>query len=95
MYSLWRVLLRSRNVPAIITIRNYHDHPAYINALKESVLKFWKVNGRPTKLVMSFHGIPKRSLMQGDPYHCECHKTGRLLAESLGLMSEEYLVCFQ
>ena len=95
MDSLWRVLLRSRNVPAIRTIRNYHDHPAYINALKESVLKFWKVNGRPTKLVMSFHGIPKRSLMQGDPYHCECHKTGRLLAESLGLMSEEYLVCFQ
>ena len=95
MDSLWRILLRARNVPAIRTIRNYHDHPAYINALKESVLDFWKKNGKPTKLVMSFHGIPKKSLMQGDPYHCECHKTGRLLAEALKLKDEMYQVCFQ
>jgi len=95
MDSLWRILLKTRNVPAIRTIRNYHDHPAYINALKTSVLDFWKKNGKPSILVMSFHGIPKRSLLQGDPYHCECHKTGRLLAEALNLKSTEYQVCFQ
>ena len=44
---------------------------------------------------MSFHGVPKKSLIQGDPYHCECHKTGRLLAEALKLKDHEYQVCFQ
>ncbi len=95
MDSLWRILLRTRNVPEIRTIRHYHDHPAYINALKHSVLNFWAKNGRPSKLVMSFHGVPKKSLMQGDPYHCECHKTGRLLAEALKLNDNQYKVCFQ
>ena len=95
MDSLWRVLLRSRNVPEIRTIRNYHDHPAYIEALKQSVLKYWSKFGKPSKLIMSFHGVPKKSLMQGDPYHCECHKTGRLLAEALKLKDDQYKVCFQ
>ena len=95
MDSLWRLLLKTRNVPEIRTIRHYHDHPAYINALKVSVLNYWKKNGKPTKLIMSFHGIPKKSLYQGDPYHCECHKTGRLLAEALNLKDKEYQICFQ
>lgn len=95
MDSLWRLLLKTRNVPEIRTIRHYHDHPAYINALKISVLNFWKKNGKPSKLIMSFHGIPQKSLYQGDPYHCECHKTGRLLAESLSLKNHEYQICFQ
>ena len=95
MDSLWRLLLKTRNVPEIRTIRHYHDNPAYINALKISVLNFWKKNGKPTKLIISFHGIPKKSLHQGDPYHCECHKTGRLLAEALNLKDSEYQICFQ
>ena len=95
MDSLWRLLLKTRNVPEIRTIRHYHDHPAYINALKLSVLNFWKKRGKPSKLIMSFHGIPKKSLYQGDPYHCECHKTGRLLAEALNLKESEYEICFQ
>jgi len=95
MDSLWRLLLKTRNVPEIRTIRHYHDHPAYINALKVSVLNYWKKNGKPSKLIMSFHGIPKKSLYQGDPYHCECHKTGRLLAESLNLKDTDYQICFQ
>jgi len=95
MDSLWRLLLKTRNVPEIRTIRHYHDHPAYINALKISVLNYWKKNGKPSKLIMSFHGIPKKSLYQGDPYHCECHKTGRLLAEALKLKAHEYEICFQ
>ena len=95
MDSLWRLLLKTRNVPEIRTIRHYHDHPAYINALKVSVLNYWKKNGKPTKLIISFHGIPKKSLYQGDPYHCECHKTGRLLAEALKLNDDEYKICFQ
>ena len=95
MDALWKILIRTRNVPEIRTIRHYHDNPAYINALKISVLNFWKKNKKPKKLIMSFHGVPKKSLTQGDPYHCECHKTGRLLAEALKLKDHEYQVCFQ
>lgn len=84
-----------RNVPELRMVRNYHDHPGYIGALRESVLRHWEINGRGAKLVMSFHGVPKRTLLLGDPYHCECQKTARLLATELGLKEEEYLVTFQ
>ena len=93
--DVWRTLLRSRNVPAIRTVRNYHDHPAYIAALAESVRQHWMLNGKSGKLIMSFHGVPRYTLDKGDPYHCECHKTGRLLAEALGLEKSQYMVCFQ
>ncbi|HEU4708101.1 MAG TPA: ferrochelatase, partial [Methylophilaceae bacterium] len=66
-----------------------------IAALAQSVRDYWVVNGRPEKLIMSFHGVPKRSLQLGDPYHCECHKTARLLAEALGLNKDQFMVCFQ
>ena len=95
MDAVWRVLLKMRNMPSIRTIRSYHDHPAYIAALAQSVQKHWQINGKPTKLVMSFHGVPKVHLTKGDPYHCTCHKTGRLLAEALGLNKDEYLIAFQ
>jgi ferrochelatase len=93
--AVWKVLLKMRNVPAIRTIRSYHDHPAYIAALAQSVLDYWQMNGKPTKLVMSFHGVPKMHLTKGDPYHCACHKTGRLLAEKLGLSKDDYVIAFQ
>ena len=98
--AVWKVLLKMRNVPGIRTVRGYHDHPAYISALQKSVLKHWEINGKLNfsageKLVMSFHGVPKVHLTKGDPYHCTCHKTARLLAESLGLTKEQYQVAFQ
>jgi ferrochelatase len=93
--AVWKVLLKMRNVPAIRTVRHYHDHPAYIKALASSVNDYWMINGRPDKLVMSFHGVPRVHLDKGDPYHCECHKTARLLAESLGLSKDKYQVAFQ
>ena len=84
-----------RNIPELRFIRNYHDHEAYIQALKTSILSYWQNNGRPEKLVMSFHGLPKAFLLRGDPYHCECYKTARLLAEQLGLNKDQYMVTFQ
>ena len=96
MDALFRVLLKTRNQPAVRSIRSYHDHPAYIAALAESVQKHWQINGgKSNKLVMSFHGVPKVHLTSGDPYHCQCHKTGRLLAEALGLSKDDYLIAFQ
>ncbi len=93
--AVWRTLLRVRNVPAIRSIKHYHDHPAYIAALAKNINEYWMINGKPEKLIMSFHGVPKFHLMKGDPYHCECHKTARLLAEALGLSKEKYEIAFQ
>ena len=93
--AVWQALQRMRNMPEVRTVRHYHDDPGYIAALAASVNRHWMDHGRPDKLLMSFHGIPKRSLTLGDPYHCECHKTGRLLAEALKLEKEQYLICFQ
>jgi ferrochelatase len=82
MDAVFRVLLKTRNQPAIRSIRNYNDHPAYIAALATSVREHWQANCKPNKLVISFHGVPKVHLTSGDPYHCQCHKTGRLLAKA-------------
>jgi ferrochelatase len=93
--AVWQALLKTRNVPDIRTVRHYHDHPAYIAALRQSVEGHWAEHGRPDVLLMSFHGVPRRTLDLGDPYHCECQKTGRLLAEALGLAPEQYRITFQ
>jgi ferrochelatase len=93
--AVFRDLLQRRNVPELRIIHHYHDHPAYIAALAESVRQHWMLHGKPEKLLISFHGVPRYTLDKGDPYHCSCHKTGRLLAEALGLESHRYLVCFQ
>jgi ferrochelatase len=85
----------TRSIPELRFVNHYHDHPDYITALADSVKRHWKANGRPDKLVMSFHGVPERTLHLGDPYHCECMKTGRLLAEALGLSKDQYKLTFQ
>ncbi len=84
-----------RLIPETRFINHYHDDPAYISALADSVQQHWQQHGQPDQLLMSFHGVPKRYLINGDPYHCECHKTGRLLAEQLGLNQDQYQVTFQ
>ncbi len=93
--AVWQTLLHTRNLPEIRAIKHFHDHPGYIAALRQSVEAYWAEHGRPDVLVMSFHGTPRRSLDLGDPYHCECRKTGRLLAEALGLAPERCRVSFQ
>ena len=85
----------NRWLPDFRFITHYHDHPGYIDALAASVREHWQQNGRADRLLMSFHGVPRRYLDSGDPYHCECHKTARLLAEALELGEAEYQVVFQ
>jgi len=84
-----------RNMPAVRTVRHFHDHAGYINALAQNVRDYWMKSGRPDRLVMSFHGVPRVTLDKGDPYHCECQKTGRLLAEALALKPGQYEITFQ
>ena len=88
-------LRRTRNVPELRFVKHYHDDAGYIGALAARVNEHWRLNGRADKLVLSFHGLPKRSLALGDPYHCECLKTGRLLAERLKVRQELVAVTFQ
>ncbi len=88
--------LRSwRWLPELRMINHYHDEPAYIEAVAESIETGWHQDGPPERLLFSFHGLPKRNLLAGDPYHCECHKTARLVAERLGLAEEHWAVSFQ
>lgn len=86
---------RTRALPELRFVNHYHDDPDYLFALAASVQRHWEKHGEPDQLVMSFHGVPKRTLELGDPYHCECHKTARLLAEKLGIGHDRYTVTFQ
>ena len=93
-----RWLLTQRNQPEMRFVRNFHDDPAYIQALAQTVLDHWMKHGRLAagdQLIISFHGLPRRNLDLGDPYYCECMKTGRLLAERLNLGPEQHRICFQ
>ena len=84
-----------RFIPELRFINHYHDDPNYISALVESVRRHWAEHGKPDKLLFSYHGIPKDYFVAGDPYHCECYKTTRLVVEQLGLSENEYLQTFQ
>ena len=86
---------RTRLLPEFRFINHYHDHPGYIGALAQQVRTHWSAHGQGERLVMSFHGVPERTLQLGDPYHCECYKTARLLGEALGLDKSQYIVTFQ
>jgi ferrochelatase len=96
MDAVGEALTRMRWQPAIRTVPPYHDDPSYIDALALSLERYlaslpWK----PDLIVTSFHGLPKEYLDKGDPYHCQCHKTARLLAERLKLPREKLLLVFQ
>jgi ferrochelatase len=82
-------------VPELHFLRDYHDHPLYIQALKTSILTFWQTHGTPDKLMLSFHGLPQRYIKQGDPYLAQCQRTTQLLAEALQLNPDQFILSFQ
>ena len=84
-----------RWVPELRFINQYHDETGYIEALAASIREAWSEHAQPEKLIFSFHGTPKRFLTEGDPYHCQCHKTARLVAERLGLEQDRWQLSFQ
>ena len=91
-------LTKQRNQPEMRFVRNFHDNEGYLAALEKSVRRHWQTHGSlgdKDRLMISFHGLPKRSLDLGDRYFCECHKTGRLLGERLNLKAEQFQICFQ
>ncbi len=89
----FRAFAKMRWQPALRTLPPYYDDPAYIGALKTSIeTQLAKLDFTPDALVISFHGMPERTLTLGDPYHCHCHKTARLLSEAMG---RELIISFQ
>lgn len=90
-----QALQKQRWIPELRFINSYHDHPAYIQAMKTHIEQHWAQHSRQPYLVFSFHGIPKKYLHKGDPYHCQAHKSARLLAEALNLSTDQYRVVFQ
>ena len=86
---------QTRRVPALRFVDAFHDDAGYVAALAASLQTHWEQHGRAERLVLSFHGLPARTLALGDPYFCHCHKTARLLIERLGLDTSQVLVTFQ
>jgi protoporphyrin/coproporphyrin ferrochelatase len=85
----------ARRVPALRFVAEFHSHPGYIESLAQRVFEQWRINGRGERLVLSFHGIPRRSVDLGDPYQSECLETARLLGERLGVQDPYLVVSFQ
>jgi len=84
-----------RSIPELRFVNRYHNDRGYILALAHRVERYWREHGRPEHLVMSFHGIPERSVQLGDPYQAECRETARLLAEALQLAPAQFTLSFQ
>jgi len=93
--QLAELVKKYRHIPDIRVVHHYYDSPAYIAALAHSVRQHWKQNGQAECLLMSFHGIPKKYVEQGDPYYAQCLETARALAESLDLSSQQWACSFQ
>ncbi len=93
--AISKELQQWRWLPDLEFISHYHDHPAYIKALATSVHEYQRQHGIPDKLLMSFHGIPEDYHTAGDPYPDECRATAELLADELGLSSEQWAISFQ
>ena len=84
-----------RWVPSVKFLNSYHDNPLLIEILSKRIQKSFESQGKPDKLVFSYHSIPKKYFDSGDPYHCLCQKTSRLIAEKLSLDEKDYITDFQ
>lgn len=92
----FEALMKLRWQPAVRTAPAYHDEPAYIEGLANSIEKHLKgLDWTPDLLITSYHGLPERYFLSGDPYHCHCFKTTRLVREKLGWGDDKMMVAFQ
>lgn len=89
------VLKQWRWLPELRFVTQYHDQPNYINALANQITQHWQTHGESEQLLFSFHGLPKRFFLAGDPYYCHCQKTARLVASQLNLKEKSWQVVFQ
>lgn len=88
-------LRRLRWLPEVRFINDYHGDENWLKAVSDSIRQYQRDKGKPDKLLFSFHGIPKRYLLAGDPYYCQCQASARRIAERLGLADEDWTISFQ
>ncbi|MGH8672509.1 MAG: ferrochelatase [Burkholderiales bacterium] len=88
-------LQRMRNVPEMRFVKDYHDHPGYIEAVAQNVRSYWVKHGAPAKLLVSFHGLPRYTVERGDPYRTQCERTAGLLMQALRLDAQRCEFAFQ
>ncbi|MCS4505115.1 ferrochelatase [Arhodomonas aquaeolei] len=93
--AVGKAMARRRKVPDLRLVRDYHDHPGYLDALATSIDEYWQRYGRGDVLLFSFHGIPKEYVRKGDPYPVHCGRTARAVARRLGLARGEWKTTFQ
>jgi ferrochelatase len=93
--ALARGLRRWKPAPAVKVVKDFHAHPAYVKAIAKNVNEYWMKTGRPDRLLMSFHGVPKAAVEAGDPYEKQCRESARLIATELGWNDARTLVTFQ
>ena len=94
--KFFEALVKTRYMPAVRTVPQYHDEPVYIEALARSIeIHLATLNFEPEIVIASYHGIPQSYFKKGDPYHCHCMKTTRLLRERLGWSKEKLITTFQ
>ncbi|MEL7106330.1 MAG: ferrochelatase [Pseudomonadota bacterium] len=94
--QFFRAMMEEKWQPSVRTVPEYFDRDSYIDALAQSVERAYAAaDTKPEILVCSYHGVPKRYLMEGDPYHCQCQKTTRLLKERLGWADTDIVTTFQ
>ena len=93
--AIAKALKRWRPAPTLKVVKDFHDHTAYVKAVAKNVNDYWLKTGRPDRLVMSFHGIPKKVADAGDPYAAQCRESARLIATELGWNDQRTIVTFQ
>ena len=93
--QVFKTLQGKYSLPTLTLISSYYNHPAYIEALAQSVKTYWQDHAKPQKLILSFHGIPQNSVAKGDPYSMQCEATAKALADALSLDKTEWLLVYQ
>ena len=90
-----KALQKIRWVPHLQFVSHYYEQPTYIQAIAESIKAHWEKSGRAQKLIMSFHGVPKKYITKGDPYQQQCQASAQAIADKLALKDEEWMLVFQ
>lgn len=93
--AVTQFMQQERFIPELRFLQHYCDEPGYIQSNADSIAHYIAEKGKPDKFIFSFHGLPRRNLDNGDPYHCQCHKTARLIAKQAALADGEWQVTFQ
>jgi ferrochelatase len=93
--SIAETFSKLRWLPELRFVNQYADDKKYISACASQIKRYWSTHKQSRVLLFSFHGLPKRYLLAGDPYHCQCYKTARLIAEQLQLNEDQWKLTFQ